>query len=271
MGPPPPPSNSTRSRSFSSLSVYSPILFDQEYNIIPIFPTFDRLPLLKTVFIKMSSIAALLQAAEYIERREREVEHGYASSLPGPFILDPESYTQTRDLKQVTSSVIGAPSNNRRLKSINRKPQGNRSTHNELEKNRRAHLRNCLEKLKDIVPVGGDSSRHTTLGLLNKAKHFIKALEDKERKANTHRENLLREQRYLRRRLDLLSTQVDAIHKRRSVSESSNSESDEHDVDVTGYGGASDDDHSSIRSGTSDGGVTVTTWRQLTIGEDAPL
>ena len=55
-----------------------------------------------------------------------EVEHGYASSLPGPFILDPESYTQTRDLKQVTSSVIGAPSNNRRLKSINRKPQGNR-------------------------------------------------------------------------------------------------------------------------------------------------
>lgn len=49
-----------------------------------------------------------------------------------------------------------------------------RSTHNELEKNRRAHLRNCLEKLKDIVPVGADSSRHTTLGLLNKAKHYIK-------------------------------------------------------------------------------------------------
>merc|ERR1739848_851613 len=118
---------------------------------------------------------------------------------------------------------------------------------------------------------------YTTLGLLNKAKHFIKALEDKERKANTHRENLLREQRHLRRRLDLLSTQVDAIHKRRSVSEcststvssshSSNSESDEHDVDVTRYSGASDYDHSSIRSGTSDGGVTVTTWRQLTIGE----
>jgi len=236
----------------------------------------------------MSSIAALLQAAEYIERREREVEHGYASSLPGPFILESESYTQTRDLKQglttvVQSEINGAPSNynpsNRRLKTNNRKPQGNRSTHNELEKNRRAHLRNCLEKLKDIVPVGGDSSRHTTLGLLNKAKHFIKALEDKERKAHAHRENLLREQRYLRRRLELLSTQVDAIHKRRSVSEcststvssshSSNSESDEHEVDVIGYGGASDDDHSSIRSGTSDGGVTVTTWRQLTIGEDA--
>jgi len=224
----------------------------------------------------MSSIAALLQAAEYLERREREVEHGYASSLPGPFVLD-ESYNQTRN-----HLSIGVNSNSsfKRLKTPNnKKPQGNRSTHNELEKNRRAHLRNCLEKLKDIVPVGGDSSRHTTLGLLNKAKHFIKSLEDKERKSTAHRDNLLREQRYLRRRLELLSTQVDAIHKRRSVSEcststvssshSSHSESDEHEVDVIGYGGASDDDHSSIRSGTSDGGVTVTTWRQLSIAGEA--
>lgn len=232
----------------------------------------------------MSSIAALLQAAEYLERREREVEHGYASSLPGPFHLDESSlssFTQTKSLTNLASDANGLdnPSSMRRLikSNSNRKPQGNRSTHNELEKNRRAHLRNCLEKLKDIVPLGGDSSRHTTLGLLNKAKIFIRALEEKERKASSHRENLLREQRYLKRRLELLSTQVDAIHKRRSVSEcststvssshSSHSESDEHEVDVIGYGGASDDDHSSIRSGTSDGGVTVTTWRQLTIGD----
>jgi len=225
----------------------------------------------------MSSIAALLQAAEYLERREREVEHGYASSLPGPFVLD-ESYTQIKNLN--SNGILPSMINSKRLKnSNNKKPQGNRSTHNELEKNRRAHLRNCLEKLKDIVPVGGDSSRHTTLGLLNKAKHFIKNLEDKERKTVTHRENLLREQRYLRRRLELLSTQVDAINKRRSVSEcststvssshSSHSESDEHEVDVIGYGGTSDDDHSSIRSGNSDGGVTVTTWRQLSIAGEA--
>ena len=67
-----------------------------------------------------------------------EVEHGYASSLPGPFILESESYTQTRDLKQglttvVQSEINGAPSNynpsNRRLKTNNRKPQGNRKEH----------------------------------------------------------------------------------------------------------------------------------------------
>lgn len=111
----------------------------------------------------------------------------------------------------------------KRLSKNNRKPQGNRSTHNELEKNRRAHLRHCLEKLKDIVPVGADSSRHTTLGLLNKAKHFIKQLEERDRKVNLHKDNLNREQRYLRRRLELLSNQVDTIYKRRSVSECSTS------------------------------------------------
>lgn len=146
------------------------------------------------------------------------------SSSPSPFPIQhaaQQSYSPTS---------FGANHNNinnnvtaKRLSKNNRKPQGNRSTHNELEKNRRAHLRHCLEKLKDIVPVGADSSRHTTLGLLNKAKHFIKQLEERDRKVNTHKDNLNREQRYLRRRLELLSNQVDTIYKRRSVSECSTS------------------------------------------------
>ena len=39
------------------------------------------------------------------------------------------------------------------------------------------------------------------------------------------------------------------------------------EVDPHGYSveGASDDDHSSVQSAGSDGGVTVTTWKQLTI------
>jgi hypothetical protein len=43
---------------------------------------------------------------------------------------------------------------------------------------RRAHLRNCLEKLKEMVPLGPEASRHTTLGLLTKAKRFIKVFAD---------------------------------------------------------------------------------------------
>merc|ERR1711963_1136111 len=201
--------------------------------------TLTSLLLEPSVTMGEMNIETLLQAAEYIERREREAEHGYASSLP------------SSDQNQIISNK------NQRLKNSTKKAHGSRSTHNELEKNRRAHLRSCLENLKDLVPVGADSSRHTTLGLLNKAKHFIKNLEEKDKKQLSAKETLYREQRYLRRRLELLSDQVEDIHKRRSISESStsttssmssNSESDDHDVDIIGYsGGVSDDDHSSIR------------------------
>jgi len=209
------------------------------------------------------SIAALLKAAEYLERREREAEHGYASTLP------PD------DLR----NVIKRPKQ--------KKSQGSRTTHNELEKNRRAHLRNCLEKLKEMVPLGQDTSRHTTLGLLTKAKRFIKCLEQQERKAAAQKETLQREHRYLRRRLDLLCGQQS---KRRSISEcsvstvssthsthssassiplsspSSISESDE--VDVIGYTSnqSDSDDHSSVQSMSSDSGVAMSTSR-LTLGE----
>merc|ERR1711923_547634 len=224
----------------------------------------------KVVKMLEMNIDTLLQAAEYIERREREAEHGYASSLP------------SSDQNQIISNK------NQRLKNSTKKAHGSRSTHNELEKNRRAHLRSCLENLKDLVPVGADSSRHTTLGLLNKAKHFIKNLEERDKKSLSAKELLYREQRYLRRRLELLSEEVGVdIHKRRSISESSssslssiqssNSETESccqsvevDDADVLGYGGVSDDDHLSITSGgsnASDGGVTITTWRHLNIAD----
>merc|ERR1712152_19821 len=194
------------------------------------------------------NIETLLQAAEYIERREREAEHGYASTLP----------TTSED------QIIVSTKNQRLKTSSTKKATGSRSTHNELEKNRRAHLRSCLENLKDLVPVGADSSRHTTLGLLNKAKHFIKNLEERDKKSLSAKELLHREQRYLRRRLELLSEEVGVdIHKRRSISETD-------DVDPLGYGGVSDDDHLSIMSGgsnASDGGVTITTWRHLNIAD----
>jgi len=154
----------------------------------------------------MYNITQLLQAAEFIERREREAEHGYASTLPMP-----EEYSHN-------------PSKRR---SKSKKGQGNRSTHNELEKNRRAHLRRCLEKLKDLVPLGVDSSRHTTLGLLTKARGFIKNLEDKERKTVVQRDHLERENNALLQRL----TQLNPIHshslyrtrQERSISECSTS------------------------------------------------
>lgn len=42
-----------------------------------------------------------------------------------------------------------------------------------MEKHRRAQLKNRLDKLKELVPLSPQSNRHTTLGLLNKAKNYI--------------------------------------------------------------------------------------------------
>lgn len=157
-----------------------------------------------------------------------------------------------------------------------------------------------------MVPLGPEASRHTTLGLLTKAKRFIKSLEERERKHGVHKEQLSREQRYLRRRLEQLTLVSMRAHQRRSVSESSAvsdgsrssdsqrsapslryhhlsrlvtttitvspppspsarlslSESDE--VDVTGgytSNHSDSDDRSSVRSGSSDSGVAMSTSR----------
>ncbi|CAH1390001.1 unnamed protein product [Nezara viridula] len=147
---------------------------------------------------------------------------------------------------------------------------------------RRAHLRNCLEKLKEMVPLGHDTSRHTTLGLLTKAKRFIKSLEQQERRAAVQKEHLQREHRFLRRRFDSLY----GASKRRSVSESSvstvssthssfstvssfppfsspSSISESDEVDVIGYTSnqSDSDDHGSVQSMSSDSGVAMSTSR----------
>nr|XP_006820039.1 PREDICTED: max dimerization protein 1-like isoform X2 [Saccoglossus kowalevskii] len=190
----------------------------------------------------MMSIAQLLQAAEYLERRER-AEHGYASPLP----------------------LHDEPSR-KRLKA--KKILGNsRSTHNELEKNRRAHLRNCLEGLKEMVPLGPEATRHTTLGLLTKARVFIKNLEDKEKKNQQLKDQLNREHRFLKRRLEQLDTNV--FRKSRKLRQDStgySEDSEKDEVDVLGYTSHSDsDERSSVETNGSDGGFTLNSIKLLDV------
>ncbi|XP_039768091.1 max dimerization protein 1 isoform X2 [Ornithorhynchus anatinus] len=131
-----------------------------------------------------TNIQMLLEAADYLERREREAEHGYASILP----FDGKDADAFKRRGRSKNSSI------------------NRSTHNEMEKNRRAHLRLCLDKLKGLVPLGPEASRHTTLSLLTKAKMHIKKLEDCDRKAMHQIDQLQREQRHLKRQLERIRT-----------------------------------------------------------------
>jgi hypothetical protein len=113
-----------------------------------------------------------------------------------------QQMTDQDDSMSLNSGMGGSQASGGNGKRPKKKSQGNRSTHNELEKNRRAHLRTCLERLKEVVPLESDSSRHTTLGLLTKAKGFIKTLEERDQKQQMQIAELLARQRYLRSRLE---------------------------------------------------------------------
>ncbi|XP_049688258.1 max dimerization protein 4 isoform X3 [Accipiter gentilis] len=261
--------------------------------------------------MELNSLLILLEAAEYLERRDR-AEHGYASVLP---------FDSDYSRKKTKAGTMA------------RKSQNNRSSHNELEKHSmpkvqlifilhsstnylqeyherwrmkthllqncrpmpwvwiccanslcgvpllartkallhsckwwRAKLRLYLEQLKQLVPLGPDSTRHTTLSLLKRAKMHIKKLEEQDRKALNIKEQLQREHRYLKRRLEQLSVQ--GMERIRTDSMGSTISTDsEQEVDIEGMeftpgemdsiGSASDaEDHYSLQSGSSDGGYT---------------
>uniref|UniRef100_A0A8B9PBL9 MAX dimerization protein 1 n=1 Tax=Apteryx owenii TaxID=8824 RepID=A0A8B9PBL9_APTOW len=97
---------------------------------------------------------------------------------------------------------------------------------------RRAHLRLCLEKLKGLVPLGPESSRHTTLSLLKKAKLHIKKLEEYDRKAVHQIDQLQREQRHLKRQLEKLGIERVRMDSIGSTVSSERSDSDREEIDV---------------------------------------
>ncbi|NXP62191.1 MAD4 protein, partial [Chloropsis cyanopogon] len=197
--------------------------------------------------MELNSLLILLEAAEYLERRDREAEHGYASVLP---------FDSDYSRKKTKAGTMA------------RKSQNNSSTTalSIFDDCRRAKLRLYLEQLKQLVPLGPDSTRHTTLSLLKRAKMHIKKLEEQDRKALNIKEQLQREHRYLKRRLEQLSVQ--GMERIRTDSMGSTISTDsEQEVDIEGMeftpgemdsvGSASDaEDHYSLQSGSSDGGYT---------------
>jgi len=96
----------------------------------------------------MSSLEALIQAAQYLEENGQDEE-------------TPRKRTHRYRMKKPSTY--------------------SRTTHNLLEKNRRAQLRDCLEVLRQHVPL---PDKLTTLALLQSAKKYIETLQQKEREEN---------------------------------------------------------------------------------------
>lgn len=189
--------------------------------------------------MELNSLLILLEAAEYLERRDREAEHGYASVLP-----------HSSEYSRKKSKT-----------AISRKAPSTRSSHNELEKHRRAKLRLYLEQLKQLVPLGPDSTRHTTLSLLKRARMHIKKLEEQDRRALNVKEQLQREHRYLKRRLEQLGverTRTDSMGSTISTDSEQEGDVDIEGMEFTpGEGDSVDsvsdaEDHYSLQGSSSD-------------------
>ncbi|XP_061473592.1 max dimerization protein 3 [Rhineura floridana] len=164
-----------------------------------------------------SNFQVLLQAAEYLERREREAEHGYASLSP----YSSQDALQSRKRSKPRKAL-----------------QSLRTVHNELEKHRRAQLRQCLDQLKQLVPMNTERSRYTTLSLLHRARVHIKKLEEQEQRAQQLKERLRCKQQNLHQRLEELLTRSGVERLRANSLDSSQfserSDSEDAEVDVEG-------------------------------------
>ncbi|GIX83950.1 BHLH domain-containing protein [Caerostris extrusa] len=76
-----------------------------------------------------------------------------------------------------SSDFVNSPRNPK--KQVKDKSSRRRGYHNELERKRRADLRDNLELLKDIVPGCSDQRRISTVKLLNEASAYIESLKEK--------------------------------------------------------------------------------------------
>ncbi|XP_042561520.1 MAX network transcriptional repressor b [Clupea harengus] len=84
---------------------------------------------------------------------------------------------------------------------------GTREVHNKLEKNRRAHLKECFETLKRNVP-NVDEKKTSNLSVLRSALRYIQTLKRKEKEYEHEMERLAREKIAMQQRLAELKNEL---------------------------------------------------------------
>ncbi|KAJ2942941.1 hypothetical protein O0L34_g15131 [Tuta absoluta] len=127
----------------------------------------------------------------------------------------------------VGSNGSGSGSNSSCNGSVPR--AGTREVHNKLEKNRRAHLKECFELLKRQLPATLDDKKTSNLSILGSAIRYIQVLRRKERECEHEMERLAREKIAAQQRLAALKREVSvraaaAAHRPRSIAAADASE-----------------------------------------------
>lgn len=93
-------------------------------------------------------------------------------------------------------------------KEFQKRAAGTREVHNKLEKNRRAHLKECFELLKRQLPASQDEKKSSNLSILHSALRHIQSLRRKEREFEHEMERLAREKIAAQQKLVMLKKEL---------------------------------------------------------------
>nr|KAG5690633.1 hypothetical protein BaRGS_018103 [Batillaria attramentaria] len=88
---------------------------------------------------------------------------------------------------------------------------GTREVHNKLEKNRRAHLKECFDVLKKQIPQL-EEKKTSNLGILRGSLKLIQTLKRKERENELELQRLAQEKSRLRHRFERLHNELDQLN-----------------------------------------------------------
>ncbi|KAI7800799.1 max-binding protein MNT [Triplophysa rosa] len=112
-------------------------------------------------------------------------------------------------LTQPSPAARGSPPDDHRNIDGKKRPggAGTREVHNKLEKNRRAHLKECFETLKKNIP-NVDEKKTSNLSVLRSALRYIQTLKRKEKDYEHEMERLAREKIALQQRLAELKNEL---------------------------------------------------------------
>nr|XP_033778394.1 max-binding protein MNT isoform X3 [Geotrypetes seraphini] len=115
----------------------------------------------------------------------------------------PQAPAQQLSALRLTAAEEAKPSEQKRRPG----GAGTREVHNKLEKNRRAHLKECFETLKRNIP-NVDDKKTSNLSVLRSALRYIQTLKRKEKEFEHEMERLAREKIAMQQRLADLKNEL---------------------------------------------------------------
>ncbi|KAG7478805.1 max-binding protein MNT isoform X1 [Solea senegalensis] len=141
---------------------------------------------------------------------QQQTHQQLAQRFAGSIVSPPQQHTLLSQLSPVLqqaplqngSLCRGSPPDDSRQLDNKKRPggAGTREVHNKLEKNRRAHLKECFETLKKNIP-NIDEKKTSNLSVLRSALRYIQTLKRKEKEYEHDMERLAREKIATQQRL----------------------------------------------------------------------